>query len=105
MDHATDAYRNAWEGIETENPAFWNEFNSNNIHAIIAQADEKISSIAISKHKNEGKKDRSGSVDESRPCRADWVLVPRSNTPIRRKKARSLTGGFTPGAWDLEAQS
>jgi hypothetical protein len=35
MDHAREGYRNVWETIESENPALWNEFKSNNIDAMI----------------------------------------------------------------------
>jgi hypothetical protein len=35
MDHARDGYRNVWETIESENPALWNEFKSNDIDAMI----------------------------------------------------------------------
>jgi len=35
MDHARDGYRNVWETIESENPALWNEFKSNDINGMI----------------------------------------------------------------------
>ena len=35
LDHPRDGYRNAWETIEAENPALWNEFKSNDINALI----------------------------------------------------------------------
>src|ERR1700758_2871070 len=35
MDYARDGYRNAWEAIEAENSALWNEFKSNDIDAMI----------------------------------------------------------------------
>ena len=35
MDHARNGYRNVWQTIESENPALWNEFKSNNIDAMI----------------------------------------------------------------------
>ena len=34
-DHARDGYRNVWEAIESENPALWNEFKSNDIDGMI----------------------------------------------------------------------
>ncbi len=35
IDHARESYRTAWEKIEAENPALWNEFKSNEIDAMI----------------------------------------------------------------------
>lgn len=35
LDHAREGYRNVWEEIETDNPALWNEFKSNDIDAMI----------------------------------------------------------------------
>ena len=35
LDHAREGYRNVWETIEAENPALWNEFNSNDVNALI----------------------------------------------------------------------
>jgi hypothetical protein len=35
LDQAREGYRNAWETIEAENPALWNEFKSNDIDAMI----------------------------------------------------------------------
>jgi hypothetical protein len=35
MDYAREGYRNVWETIEAENPELWNEFKSNDIHAMI----------------------------------------------------------------------
>ena len=35
LDHAREGYRTAWETIEAENPALWNEFKSNDIDAMI----------------------------------------------------------------------
>ena len=35
LDHAREGYRNAWETIEAENPALWNELKSNDIDAMI----------------------------------------------------------------------
>ncbi len=37
LDHAREGYRNVWETIEAENPALWNEFQSNDIDAMIAE--------------------------------------------------------------------
>jgi len=37
MDHARDGYRNVWETIESENPALWNEFKSNDINGMIVE--------------------------------------------------------------------
>jgi hypothetical protein len=35
LDHARESYRNVWEEIEADNPTLWNEFESNDIDAII----------------------------------------------------------------------
>jgi hypothetical protein len=35
IDYPRDHYRKVWEAIEAENPAFWNEFKSNDINAMI----------------------------------------------------------------------
>jgi len=35
LDHAREGYRKAWETIEADNPALWNEFKSNDIDAMI----------------------------------------------------------------------
>ena len=35
LDHAREGYRNVWEEIEADNPALWNEFNSNDIDGMI----------------------------------------------------------------------
>ena len=35
IDHARESYRTAWEKIEAENPALWNEFKSNEIDSMI----------------------------------------------------------------------
>src|SRR5258708_1056742 len=35
LDHARDGYRNVWETIEADNPELWNEFESNDINAMI----------------------------------------------------------------------
>lgn len=35
LDHPREGYRSAWETIEAENPALWNELKSNDIDAMI----------------------------------------------------------------------
>ena len=35
LDHPREGYRSAWETIEAENPALWNEFKSNDIDGMI----------------------------------------------------------------------
>ena len=35
LDHAREGYRSAWETIEAENPALWDELKSNDIDAMI----------------------------------------------------------------------
>jgi hypothetical protein len=35
LDHPREGYRSAWETIEAENPALWNEFKSNHIDGMI----------------------------------------------------------------------
>ena len=35
LDYPREGYRSAWEMIEAENPALWNEFKSNDIDAMI----------------------------------------------------------------------
>jgi hypothetical protein len=35
LDHAREGYRKAWETIEAENPALWDEFKSSDVNAMI----------------------------------------------------------------------
>jgi hypothetical protein len=35
LDRAREDYRNVWETIEADNPELWNEFESNDINAMI----------------------------------------------------------------------
>ena len=68
MDQAREGYRNAWEKIEAENPALWNEFKSNDINAMI----DELIRYKIAHYPNDGRRILTCGIPDGK-IRVEWL--------------------------------